>query len=55
MYKVTTTDGALVRAGKSEEGSTRGLERKVAEADAAMRNKKAEEFGIKTRYEVRPL
>lgn len=52
-FKVVTTDGTLVNKGADKtEG---GLEEKVAEADAKKRNDKAEELGVETRYEVKPL
>lgn len=49
-FEVRTTDGTLVNDNFQKGFSIR----EAAEADAADRNKRAEELGIKTRYEVKP-
>lgn len=46
------SNGGLVNAGGDKKP---GLEQQVAEADAKARNKRAEELGIQTRYQVVPL
>jgi hypothetical protein len=51
MFKVVTTSGVLVNGGMSGHG----LGEEAAKADAAARNRRAEQLRLETRYEVRPL
>ena len=51
-FIVTTTDGAIANQGGDK---TPGMPEGMALADARVRNERAENLGIQTRYEVRPL
>ena len=52
LFIVTTTEGAIANQGGDK---SPGMPEGQALADAKVRNERAEELGIKTRYEVRPL
>lgn len=56
-YKVvTTTDGTTVNAGAQPKDSPpQGLTKDQATKDSVMRNDKATEMGLNTRYEVTEL